>query len=50
MGWPSLAKILSQADEIREEATEEEISSGASLAKMCLLLRETDRPTMKEVE
>ena len=38
------------AAEIREEATEEEISSVASLAKMCLMLRGTDRPTMKEVE
>ena len=38
------------AAEIREEATEEEISNVASLAKMCLMLRGTDRPTMKEVE
>lgn len=38
------------AAEIREEATKEEISSVASLAKMCLMLRGQDRPTMKQVE
>jgi serine/threonine protein kinase len=38
------------AAEICEEATEEEISSVTSLAKMCLMLRGKHRPTMKEVE
>lgn len=35
---------------IREEATEQEIISVASLAEMCLKLRGEERPTMKQVE
>uniref|UniRef100_K4A0X6 Protein kinase domain-containing protein n=1 Tax=Setaria italica TaxID=4555 RepID=K4A0X6_SETIT len=35
---------------IREEATEQEIKSVASLAEMCLKLRGEERPTMKQVE
>ncbi|CAM0948179.1 unnamed protein product [Alopecurus aequalis] len=38
------------AAQILDEATEEEISSVASLAEMCLKLRGEDRPTMKQVE
>ncbi|GJM97945.1 hypothetical protein PR202_ga14910 [Eleusine coracana subsp. coracana] len=38
------------APEIREEATQEDISSVASLAEMCLKLRGEERPTMKQVE
>ncbi|KAL6857177.1 hypothetical protein ACP4OV_018559 [Aristida adscensionis] len=37
------------AAEVLEEATEEEISKVASLAKMCLRLRGEERPTMKQV-
>ncbi|XP_044408622.1 wall-associated receptor kinase 3 [Triticum aestivum] len=36
--------------QVLDEATEEEISSVASLAEMCLRLRGEDRPTMKHVE
>uniref|UniRef100_A0A453MQC7 Protein kinase domain-containing protein n=2 Tax=Aegilops tauschii TaxID=37682 RepID=A0A453MQC7_AEGTS len=38
------------AAQVLDEATEEEISSVASLAEMCLRLRGEDRPTMKHVE
>uniref|UniRef100_A0ACD5TAW0 Uncharacterized protein n=1 Tax=Avena sativa TaxID=4498 RepID=A0ACD5TAW0_AVESA len=38
------------AAQVLDEATEEEISSVASLAEMCLRLRGEDRPTMKQVE
>ncbi|CAM0948180.1 unnamed protein product [Alopecurus aequalis] len=38
------------AAQILDEATEEEISSVASLAEMCLKLQGEDRPTMKQVE
>ncbi|XP_044955463.1 wall-associated receptor kinase 3-like [Hordeum vulgare subsp. vulgare] len=38
------------AAQVLDEATEEEISSVASLAEMCLSLRGEDRPTMKQVE
>lgn len=38
------------AAQVLDEATEEEISSVASLAEMCLRLRGDDRPTMKQVE
>ncbi|KAM3297289.1 hypothetical protein ACQJBY_039255 [Aegilops geniculata] len=36
--------------QVLDEATEEEISSVASLAEMCVRLRGEDRPTMKHVE
>lgn len=38
------------AAQVLDEATEEEISSVASLAEMCLKLGGEDRPTMKQVE
>ncbi|KAL5228382.1 hypothetical protein ABZP36_016647 [Zizania latifolia] len=38
------------AAQVREEATEEEINSVASIAEMCLRLRSEDRPTMRQVE
>lgn len=38
------------AEQICEEATEEEIISVASLAEMCLRLQSGERPTMKQVE
>ncbi|XP_062225340.1 wall-associated receptor kinase 1-like isoform X2 [Phragmites australis] len=38
------------AAQVCEEATEEEISSVASLAEMCLRLQSEERPTMKQVE
>ncbi|KAE8772153.1 wall-associated receptor kinase 1 isoform x1 [Hordeum vulgare] len=38
------------AAQVLDEATEEEISSVASLAEICLSLRGEDRPTMKQVE
>ncbi|XBH75468.1 hypothetical protein VPH35_102222 [Triticum aestivum] len=38
------------AAQVLDEATEEEISSVASLAEVCLRLRGEDRPTMKHVE
>ncbi|CAN6248062.1 unnamed protein product [Urochloa humidicola] len=38
------------ATQVREEATEEEINSVASLAEMCLRLNSSERPTMKQVE
>ncbi|VAI80106.1 unnamed protein product [Triticum turgidum subsp. durum] len=38
------------AAQVRDEATEEEIISVASLADMCLRIQGEERPTMKEVE
>ncbi|OQU78813.1 wall-associated receptor kinase 5 isoform X1 [Sorghum bicolor] len=38
------------ATQVWEEATEEEINSIASLAKMCLRLNSGERPTMKQIE
>uniref|UniRef100_A0A0D9ZIF6 Protein kinase domain-containing protein n=1 Tax=Oryza glumipatula TaxID=40148 RepID=A0A0D9ZIF6_9ORYZ len=38
------------ADQVLEEATEEEINTVASLAEDCLSLRRDERPTMKQVE
>ncbi|KAL6654816.1 hypothetical protein ACP70R_008281 [Stipagrostis hirtigluma subsp. patula] len=38
------------SSEVREEATEEEINTVASLAEVCLRLRGEERPTMKQVE
>ncbi|XP_006653302.2 wall-associated receptor kinase-like 8 [Oryza brachyantha] len=38
------------ASQVREQATEDEINTVASLAQECLRLRGEERPTMKEVE
>ncbi|CAN6242232.1 unnamed protein product [Urochloa humidicola] len=38
------------ATQVRDEATDEEINSVASLAEMCLKLNSSERPTMKQVE
>jgi serine/threonine protein kinase len=50
--WGFKARPLTEivAAQVLDEATEEEISSVASLAEMCLRLRGEDRPTMKQVE
>ncbi|CAO2186724.1 unnamed protein product [Urochloa humidicola] len=44
----SIKEII--ADEVLEDATEEEIDKVASLAEMCLRLRGEERPTMKQVD
>uniref|UniRef100_A0A0D9ZIR2 Protein kinase domain-containing protein n=1 Tax=Oryza glumipatula TaxID=40148 RepID=A0A0D9ZIR2_9ORYZ len=50
--WELKVKPITEivAAQVREEATDEEIESVASLAQMCLRLRSEDRPTMKQVE
>uniref|UniRef100_A0ACD5Z3Y6 Uncharacterized protein n=1 Tax=Avena sativa TaxID=4498 RepID=A0ACD5Z3Y6_AVESA len=50
--WGMKARPVTEivAAQVLDEATEEEISSVASLAEMCVRLRGEDRPTMKQVE
>ncbi|KAF8780630.1 hypothetical protein HU200_001232 [Digitaria exilis] len=50
--WELKARPIKEivATQVREEATEEEINSVASLAEMCLRLNSSERPTMKQVE
>nr|CAE04081.2 OSJNBb0032D24.11 [Oryza sativa Japonica Group] len=50
--WEKKVKLIRDivADQVLEEATEEEINNVASLAEDCLSLRRDERPTMKQVE
>uniref|UniRef100_A0A0D3FTR9 Protein kinase domain-containing protein n=1 Tax=Oryza barthii TaxID=65489 RepID=A0A0D3FTR9_9ORYZ len=50
--WEKKVKLIRDivADQVLEEATEEEINTVASLAEDCLSLRRDERPTMKQVE